>query len=85
MFNMTYAIIGVLIGLVVEPVGRSMNHGVAAAPLWASNPLIKLLTTIAVFGFFIFSATFGFKYAIYAFIEVIVGVFISFTMARKAS
>jgi|SaaInlLV_10m_DNA_2_1039722.scaffolds.fasta_scaffold32050_2 hypothetical protein len=32
MFNFTYATIGVLIGMAVEPVGRFANHGPAAAP-----------------------------------------------------
>jgi len=83
MFNFTYAIIGVLIGMAVEPVGRAINHGPARAPLWASSSLAKLITSIAMFGFIIFSATFGLEYAVYAILEIIVGTFISYFLAHR--
>jgi len=41
------------------------------------------VVAIAMWGFIIFSATFGFKYAIYAILEIITGVFISYYMGRK--
>ena len=83
MFNWGYALIGVLIGMAVEPVGRFANHGPAAAPQWTWNKISRAVVAIAMWGFIIFSATFGFKYAIYAILEIITGVFISYYMGRK--
>ena len=83
MFNFTYAIIGVLIGMVVEPVGRFINHGPSAAPQWTWNKTTRTIVTFAMWGFIIFSATFGFKYAIYAILEIVVGVFISYFLSRR--
>jgi len=40
MFNFTYAIIGVLIGMAVEPVGRFAKHGPSASPQWTWNKII---------------------------------------------
>ena len=83
MFNFTYAIIGVLIGMAVEPVGRFANHGSAAAPQWTWSKTSRAVVAIAMWGFIIFSATFGLKYAIYAILEIITGVFISYFIGRK--
>ncbi len=83
MFNFTYAIIGVLIGMAVEPVGRFANHGPAAAPQWTWNKISRAVVATAMWGFIIFSATFGFEYALYAVLEIAVGVFISYYMGRK--
>jgi len=83
MFNFTYAIIGVLIGMVVEPVGRGINHGPGSAPFWTYNPITRLVVSFIVFGFIVFSASFGIKYGIYAILEIIVGTFISYFIARK--
>ena len=82
MFNFTYATIGVLIGMAVEPVGRFANHGPAAAPqTW--NKISRAVVAAAMWGFIIFSATFGFEYALYALLEIATGVFISYYMGRK--
>jgi uncharacterized membrane protein len=83
MFNFTYAIIGVLIGMAVEPVGRFANHGPAAAPQWTWNKISRAVVATAMWGFIIFSATFGFEYALYAVLEIAAGVFISYYMGRK--
>ena len=83
MFNFTYAIIGVLIGMAVEPVGRFANHGPAAAPQWTWNKISRAVVATAMWGFIIFSATFGFEYAFYAVLEIAAGVFISYYMGRK--
>ena len=83
MFNFTYAIIGVLIGMAVEPVGRFANNGPAAAPQWTWNKISRAVVATAMWGFIIFSATFGFEYALYAVLEIAVGVFISYYMGRK--
>ena len=83
MFNWGYALIGVLIGMVVEPVGRFAKHGPSASPQWAWNKISRAVVAIAMWGFIIFSATFGFKYAIYAILEIITDVFISYYMGRK--
>ena len=83
MFNFTYAVIGVLIGMAVEPVGRFANHGASAAPQWTWNKISRAVVAAAMWGFIIFSATFGFKYAIYAILEITTGVFISYFIARK--
>ena len=83
MFNFTYAIIGVLIGMAVEPVGRFANHGPAAAPQWTWNKISRAVVATAMWGFIIFSATFGFEYALYAVLEIATGVFISYYMGRK--
>ena len=79
----TYAIIGVLIGMAVEPVGRFAKHGPSASPQWTWNKISRAVVAIAMWGFIIFSATFGFKYAIYAILEITTGVFISYFIARK--
>ena len=81
MFNWGYALIGVLIGMVVEPVGRFAKHGPSASPQWAWNKISRAVVAIAMWGFIIFSATFGFKYAIYAILEITIGVFISYFIA----
>jgi len=83
MFNFTYAIIGVLIGMAVEPVGRYINHGFSAAPQWTWNKINRAIVGITMWGFIIFSATFGLKYAIYALLEIALGVFISYFMGRR--
>ncbi len=83
MFNFAYAIIGVLIGMAVEPVGRFANHGPAAAPQWTWNKISRAVVATAMWGFIIFSATFGFEYALYAVLEIAAGVFISYYMGRK--
>ena len=83
MFNFTYAIIGILIGMAVEPVGRFAKHGPSASPQWAWNKISRAVVAIAMWGFIIFSATFGFQYAIYAILEITTGVFISYFIARK--
>jgi uncharacterized membrane protein len=83
MFNFTYAIIGVLIGMAVEPVGRFANHGPVAAPQWTWNKISRAVVAVAMWGFIIFSATFGFEYALYAVLEIAVGVFISYFIVRK--
>jgi uncharacterized membrane protein len=83
MFNFIYAIIGVLIGMAVEPVGRFANHGPAAAPQWTWNKISRAVVAAAMWGFIIFSATFGFEYALYAVLEIAVGVFISYFIVRK--
>ena len=83
MFNFTYAIIGVLIGMAVEPMGRFANHGPAAAPQWTWNKISRAVVATAMWGFIIFSATFGFEYALYAVLEIAAGVFISYYMGRK--
>lgn len=83
MFNFTYAIIGVLIGMAVEPVGRFINHGPAVAPAWTSSKASRTVVAIAMWGFIIFSATFGFKYAIYAILEITTGVFISYFISKR--
>ena len=83
MFNWGYALIGVLIGMVVEPVGRFAKHGPSASPQWAWNKISRAVVAITMWGFIIFSATFGFKYAIYAILEITTGVFISYFIARK--
>ena len=83
MFNWGYALIGVLIGMVVEPVGRFAKHGPSASPQWAWNKISRAVVAMAMWGFIIFSATFGFKYAIYAILEITIGVFISYFIARK--
>ena len=83
MFNWGYALIGVLIGMVVEPVGRFATHGSSASPQWTWNKISRTVVAIAMWGFIIFSATFGFKYAIYAILEITTGVFISYFIARK--
>ena len=83
MFDWGYALIGVLIGMVVEPVGRFAKHGPSASPQWAWNKISRAVVAIAMWGFIIFSATFGFKYAIYAILGITIGVFISYFIARK--
>ncbi|HIM54174.1 MAG TPA: hypothetical protein EYI82_01640 [Gammaproteobacteria bacterium] len=83
MFNWGYALIGVLIGMVVEPVGRFAIHGPSASPQWTWSKISRTVVAIAMWGFIIFSATFGFKYAIYAILEITTGVFISYFIARK--
>jgi len=83
MFNFTYAIIGVLIGMAVEPVGRFARHGVSASPQWTWNQVSRAVVAVAMWGFIIFSATFGFEYALYAVLEIVVGVFISYYIGRK--
>ena len=83
MFNWGYALIGVLIGMVVEPVGRFAIHGPSASPQWTWNKISRTVVAIAMWGFIIFSAAFGFKYAIYAILEITTGVFISYFIARK--
>ena len=83
MFNFTYAIIGILIGMAVEPVGRFANHGPAAAPQWTWNNISRMVVAAAMWGFIIFSATFGFEYALYAVLEIAAGVFISYYIGRK--
>jgi uncharacterized membrane protein len=83
MFNFTYAIIGVLIGMAVEPVGRFATHGPVAAPQWTWNKISRAVVAAAMWGFIIFSATFGFEYALYAVLEIAVGVFISYFIVRK--
>jgi uncharacterized membrane protein len=83
MFNFTYAIIGVLIGMAVEPVGRFAKHGPTASPQWTWNKISRAVVATAMWGFIIFSATFGFEYAIYAVLEITVGVFISYYLGRK--
>jgi len=82
-FNFTYAIIGVLIGMAVEPVGRFAKHGPTASPQWTWSKTSRTVVAIAMWGFIIFSATFGFEYAIYAVLEITVGVFISYYLGRK--
>ena len=44
MFNFTYAIIGVLIGMAVEPVGRFAKHGPSASPQWTWNKISRAYT-----------------------------------------
>ena len=83
MFNWGYALIGVLIGMAVEPVGRFAKHGSSASPQWTWNKISRAVVAITMWGFIIFSATFGFKYAIYAILEITTGVFISYFIARK--
>ncbi|HIF47918.1 hypothetical protein [Candidatus Thioglobus sp.] len=83
MFNFIYAIIGVLIGMAVEPVGRFATHGPAAAPQWTWNKISRAVVAAAMWGFIIFSATFGFEYALYAVLEIAAGVFISYFILRK--
>jgi uncharacterized membrane protein len=83
MFNFTYAIIGVLIGMAVEPVGRFARHGASAAPQWTWNQVSRAVVAVAMWGFIIFSATFGFEYALYAVLEIVAGVFISYYIGRK--
>ena len=83
MFNFIYAIIGVLIGMAVEPVGRFATHGPTAAPQWTWNKISRAVVAAAMWGFIIFSATFGFEYALYAVLEIAVGVFISYFIVRK--
>ena len=83
MFNWGYALIGVLIGIVVEPVGRFAIHGPSASPQWTWSKISRAVVAIAMWGFIIFSAIFGFKYAIYAILEITTGVFISYFIARK--
>ena len=83
MFNFIYAIIGVLIGMAVEPVGRFATHGPVAAPQWTWNKISRAVVAAAMWGFIIFSATFGFEYALYAVLEIAVGVFISYFIVRK--
>ena len=83
MFNFTYAIIGVLIGMAVEPVGRFAKHWPTASPQWTWNKISRAVVAAAMWGFIIFSATFGFEYAIYAVLEITVGVFISYYLGRK--
>ena len=83
MFNFTYAIIGVLIGMAVEPVGRFARHGPSASPQWTWNQVSRAVVAVAMWGFIIFSATFGFEYALYAVLEIVVGVFISYYLGRK--
>ena len=82
MFNWFYALIGVLIGMVAEPVGRAINHGPGAAPLWASSSNAKNVVSLIALGFIIFSATFGFTYFLYSIAEIVVGVFISAFLSR---
>ena len=69
--------------MAVEPVGRFANHGPAAAPQWTWNKISRAVVAVAMWGFIIFSATFGFEYALYAVLEIAVGVFISYYMGRK--
>ena len=83
MFNWFYALVGVLIGMAVEPVGRAINHGAGAAPLWASTPGVRNIVSILAFGFIIFSTTYGIKYFFFALLEIIVGVFISAYFSRR--
>jgi len=83
MFNFTYAIIGVLIGMAVEPVGRFARHGPAASPQWTWNQVSRAVVAVVMWGFIIFSATFGFEYALYAVLEIVAGVFISYYMGRQ--
>ena len=83
MFNFTYAIIGVLIGMAVEPVGRFARHGPAASPQWTWNQVSRAVVAVVMWGFIIFSATFGFEYALYAVLEIVAGVFISYYIGRK--
>jgi len=77
MFNWGYTLIGVLIGMAVEPVGRFAKHGPSASPQWTWNKISRAVVAIAMWGFIIFSATFG------AILEIITGVFISYYMGRK--
>jgi uncharacterized membrane protein len=42
-----------------------------------------MVVAAAMWGFIIFSATFGFEYALYAVLEIAVGVFISYYVERK--
>lgn len=83
MFSFTYAIIGILIGMAVEPVARFAIHGPSASPQWTWSKISRAVVAIAMWGFIIISATFGFKYAIYAILEITTGVFISYIIARK--
>jgi uncharacterized membrane protein len=83
MFNFTYVTIGVLIGMAVEPVGRFARHGTSAAPQWTWNQVSRALVAVAMWGFIIFLATFGFEYALYAVLEIVVGVFISYYIGRQ--
>ena len=83
MFNWGYALIGVLIGMVVEPVGRFAKHGPSASPQWTWNKISRAVVAAAMWGFIIFSATFGFKYAIYAILEITTGIFISYYLRSE--
>ena len=82
-FNFTYAIIGVLIGMAVEPVGRFAIQGPAGAPQWTWNKISRAVVAAVMWGFIIFSATFGFEYILYAVLEIAIGVFISYYLVRK--
>ena len=82
MFNWFYAFIGVVIGMAVEPVGRAINHGPMASPLWASSPNARNIVSLLSIGFVIFSANFGIEFFFFAILEIIVGVFTSYFLFR---
>jgi hypothetical protein len=42
-----------------------------------------MVVAAAMWGFIVFSTTFGFEYALYAVLEIAVGVFISYYVGRK--
>jgi hypothetical protein len=51
--------------MAVEPVGRFAKYGPTASPQWTWNKISRTIVAIAMWGFIIFSATFGFEYPIY--------------------
>lgn len=82
-FNFAHVIIGVLIGMAVEPMGRFALQGSDAAPQWVLSKISRAVVAVAMWGFIIFSATFGFEYILYAVLEIAIGVFISYYLVRK--
>lgn len=82
-FNFAHIIIGVLIGMAVEPVGRFALQGADAAPQWTLSKIRRAVVAVMMWGFIISSATFGFEYTLYAVLEIAVGVFISYYLVRK--
>jgi len=69
--------------MVVEPVGRFAVQGPSAAPQWTWSKVNRTVVAIVMWGFIIFSATFGFEYVLYAVLEIATGVFISYHLGRK--
>lgn len=83
LFNVAHVIIGVLIGMAVEPMGRFALQGPDAAPHWVLSKISRAVVAVIMWGFVIFSATFGFEYTLYAVLEIAIGVFISYYLVRK--
>ena len=48
MFNWGYALIGILIGMAVEPVGRFAKHGPSASPQWTWNKISRAVVAPAI-------------------------------------